>query len=152
MYYFDTREKKNQHIMDYFDRHGIPYEVRKLDVADYMVDGSNVAVDRKRSLDELSTNLMNRSDRSRFWREVRRARDSGIKLIVLCEHGGKIRSIDDVKCWRSEYSKVSGRRLMEEIYRVHISYGVQFMFCSKRSTAKKIIELLGEPTDENNVR
>lgn len=152
MYYFDTREKKNQHIMDYFDRHGIPYEVRKLDVADYMVDGSNVAVDRKRSLDELSTNLMNRSDRSRFWREVRRARDSGIKLIVLCEHGGKIRSIDDVKCWRSEYSKVSGRRLMEEIYRVHISYGVEFVFCSKRSTAKKIIELLGEPTDENNVR
>lgn len=28
----DTREKKNQHITDYFDKHKIPYEVRALDV------------------------------------------------------------------------------------------------------------------------
>ena len=144
MYYFDTREKKNQHIKDYFDRHGIPYEERKLNVGDYMVDGSNISVDRKQNLDELSSNLLNRTDRSRFWREVRRAREDKTKLIVLCEHGGKIRSIEDVRKWRSEYSNVSGRRLAEEIYRVHISYGVEFLFCSKRSTAKKIIELLGE--------
>ena len=144
MYYFDTREKKNKHIKDYFDRHGIPYEERKLNVGDYMVDGSNISVDRKQNLDELSSNLLNRTDRSRFWREVRRAREDKTKLIVLCEHGGKIRSIEDVRKWRSEYSNVSGRRLAEEIYRVHISYGVEFLFCSKRSTAKKIIELLGE--------
>ena len=149
MYYFDTREKKNKHIKDYFDRHGIPYEERKLNVGDYMVDGSNISVDRKQNLDELSSNLLNRTDRSRFWREVRRAREDKTKLIVLCEHGGKIRSIEDVRKWRSEYSNVSGRRLAEEIYRVHISYGVEFLFCSKRSTARLIVELLGGVNCEN---
>lgn len=144
----DSREKwtqpnsKDTHIKEYFDRHGIEYEVRALSVGDYMLEDGKVSIDRKSNLQEVATNLLNRTDRSRFWREVRRARESGIKLIVLCEHGGKIKSIEDVKYWRSEYSGVSGRRLQQEIYRVHISYGVEFLFCSKRSTAKRIIELL----------
>ena len=49
------------HIKDYFDRHGIEYEVRKLDVGDYQIDGNpRVSVDRKATLEELSRNLMNR--------------------------------------------------------------------------------------------
>jgi hypothetical protein len=31
---------------------------------------------------------------------------------------------------------------------VHIAYGVEFLFCDKRSTAKKIIEIL-EANDEH---
>ena len=146
MYIFDSREKKNDHVKAYFDRHGIVYRVEKLDVGDYMVDGGKVSVDRKQNLSELATNLMNRADKSRFWREVRRAREQGIKLIVLCEHGGKVNTIKDVARWSSPYSPVSGRALMEEIYRCHISYGVEFAFCSKRSTGKRIVELLMEDT------
>ena len=142
-YIFDTREKKNQHIKEYFDRKGIPYTVKKLDVGDYCIDEKTcVAIDRKRNLDELCINLMNKNDHARFWREVRRAKEKGIKLIVLCEHGGSIKNIKDVALWRSKYSGVSGRNLMEEIYRVHIAYSVEFIFCSKRSTARKIVELL----------
>ena len=85
---------------------------------------------------------MNRADKSRFWREVRRAREQGIKLIVLCEHGGKIKTIKDIAGWSSPYSPVSGRALMDEIYKCHISYGVEFLFCSKKSTGKRIVELL----------
>ena len=121
MYIFDSREKKNDHIKDYFDRNGIPYRVEKLDVGDYMVDGGFVSVDRKRNLNELSTNLTSRDDHARFWREVRRAKECGIKLIVLCEHGGQIHGIQDVANWKSKYSTVSGRSLMEEIYKCHIS-------------------------------
>lgn len=146
-YIFDSREKKNDHIKAYFDRYGIAYRVAKLDVGDYMVDGGKVSVDRKQNLSELATNLMNRADKSRFWREVRRAREQGIKLIVLCEHGGKVKTITDVAGWSSPYSPVSGKDLMREIYRVHISYGVEFLFCNKRSTGKRIIELL---TEEKN--
>ena len=139
----DTREKKNAHILAYFERHGIEYRWQKLDVADYAADGSDSpVVDRKQNLDELARNLMNRNDHARFWKEVRRARERGIKLIVLCEHGGQIKDIRDVAQWHSRYSPVSGRALMEEIYRVHIAYGVEFLFCDKRSTGKKIIELL----------
>ena len=75
---------------------------------------------------------------------VRRARDTGVKLIVLCEHGGKIKDIKSVAQWNSKYNGVSGRALMDEIYRVHIAYGVEFLFCSKRCTARRIREILEE--------
>lgn len=140
----DTREKKHSHILKYFALHDVDYEEKKLDVADYQIEGkADVAVDRKQNLDELARNLMNRADHSRFWKEVRRAKEHGIKMIVLCEHGGQIKSIPDVAGWHSKYSPVSGRALMDEIYRVHIAYGVEFLFCQKRSTAKRILELLG---------
>lgn len=147
----DSREKWTQpnstdtHISAYFDRHGIEYEVRKLDVADYMIDGHpEVVIDRKGSLSELATNLMNKKDSSRFWREVRRAHEQGAKLIVLCEQGGKIKSINDVPLWKSQYSPVTGRRLIDEMIRLEYSYGVVWQFCSRRSTARKIVEILSE--------
>lgn len=142
-YIFDTRERKNEHIKAYFDKHGIEYEIRKLDVGDYQIEGKpQISVDRKRSLGELSHNLMNPKDHSRFWKEVRRAREQKIKLFVLVEHGGQIKSIEDAAKWTDKYSGVSGRRLADEIYRVHIAYGVEFLFCDKRCTAKKIIDIL----------
>ena len=47
----DSRERKNEHILRYFDRHGIDYEIRKLDIGDYMLDGGTISVDPKRSFD-----------------------------------------------------------------------------------------------------
>ena len=141
----DTREKKNAHILKYFTAHQIEYKLQKMDVADYQLEGADMlVVDRKQNLDELARNLMNRSDHARFWKEVRRAKERSTKLIVLCEHGGQIKNIKSVAGWHSKYSPVSGRALMDEIYRVHIAYGVEFLFCDKRSTGKRILELLGE--------
>ena len=120
------------------------WEVRKLDVGDYMLEGGKITIDRKENLDELAKNLTNARDHARFMKEVRRAREQGLKLIVLCEHGGQIKSIPDVASWTSKYSPVSGRFLMERIYQVHISYGVEFLFCDKRTTARRILELLNE--------
>lgn len=143
----DTREKRWEHIREYFDKNGIEYTVKKLDVGDYQIEGKpNVSVDRKKSLGELSHNLLNPKDHARFWKEIRRAREQGAKLFILCEHGGKIKSIKDVALWNDKYSGVSGRALMNEIYRVSISYGVEFVFCSKRQTARKILEIL----EQNN--
>ncbi len=141
----DSREKKNQHVLDYFDRHNIDYTVQKLDVADYQIEGNDkVVIDRKQNLSELSRNLMNRKDHSRFYKELRRSKEAGIKMFVLCEHGGKIRSIKDVQLWNDKYSMVSGRALMDEIYRAHISYNIEFVFCDKRSTGRRIVEILSE--------
>ena len=148
-YIFDTRERKNEHIKAYFEKHCIEYEIRKLDVGDYQIEGKpQISVDRKRSLGELSHNLMNPKDHSRFWKEVRRAREQKIKLFVLVEHGGQIKSIEDVAKWTDKYSGVSGRSLMDAIYRLHIGWGVEILFCSKQQTAKKIIEVLSQNIKE----
>lgn len=138
----DTREQKNQNVLAYFKKQNIPYITKKLDTGDYMdSDRMDITIDRKRNLQELCQNLCTKDD-SRFWREIRRAKQSGIKMIILCEHGGKIRSIRDVADWKSKYTRITGKQLMEEIYRVHIAYGVEFVFCDKRSTGRKIMELL----------
>ena len=141
MIYTDSREKKNEHVLEYLTQEGVPHEVRKLSVGDYM-DSSRpgLSIDRKRNLEEISGNICT-SD-GRFWREVRRAHDEGVKLIVLIEHGGKIKSIQDVPKWRSKYSRVTGDMLAREMYRIHIAYGVEFLFCDKRSTGRRILELL----------
>ena len=143
--YEDTRQQKGKHdnIKKYCEKNGIDLVQVKLDVGDYMLDlNGKISVDTKSNLSELSRNLTNKADHSRFWKEVRRAREQGIKLYILCEHGGKIKSIQDVAQWHDKYSGVDGRSLMNEIYRVHISYGVQFLFCSKRCTARRILEIL----------
>ena len=146
----DSRERKNEHILRYFDRHGIDYEIRKLDVGDYMLEGNDtISVDRKASVDELASNMLNRNDHARFLREAKRAADSGVKLIVLLETS-KYKTIPDLREWRSKYSGITGRALMDAIYKTHIAYGVEFLFCPKISTGRRIIELLS-CTDSKSV-
>lgn len=146
--YVDSREKwthpnsTDTHIKDYLERNGIPYEVRKLDVGDYTYDSAKITVDRKSGIGEVATNLTNRSDSARFWREVRRAYQQGIHLVVLVESGPSVLTINDVPKWKSKYSKVTGRTIQIEMIRLEHAYGVRWVFCSKRSTAKRIIEIL----------
>ncbi len=139
----DTREKANQRILQYFDLHKIPYTQKKLETGDYMDSGQmDITIDRKQNLGELLKNMCS-SDKSRFWREIRRSQKEGIRFIILCEHGGRYKTIKDVAGYQDKYSNVSGRELMERMYAAHIAYGVEFLFCDKRSTGKRIVELLG---------
>ena len=149
----DSREKEHVigGILAEFDRQKVVYTVSKLPVADYMsLDNARLLIDRKHNLYELGTNLCT-NDRTRFWKEVREAKRLGVKIIVLCEHGGAYHTIQDVGSWpgydiqdkNGRGFHISGRDLMEKMYKVHISYGVEFLFCDKRQTGKRIIELLG---------
>ena len=141
MYIFDTREKKNNHIKAYFERHGIPFKVQKLDEGDYQIEGKpGRTVDRKQNLQEMYNCVVN--DKSRFMKEVRRCYEKHIKLYVLIEHGAQIKSLADVPKWHPKYGTISSREIAERLYRLHISYGVEFIFCDKRSTGKKIVEIL----------
>lgn len=144
----DSREKWTQpgsadtHIKSYFEKHGIPYDVLPLKTGDYTYEGSNIVIDRKHNLEEVARNLTNRSDSSRFWREVRRAYQQGIQLVILVESGPSVLSINDVPKWKSKYSPVSGRTVQTEMIRLEQAYSIEWQFCSKRSTAKRIIEIL----------
>ena len=144
----DSREKKNQHILDYFITYNIPYVIKKMDIADYMVDGiGNNVVDRKQNLDELMHNLFGK-DKRRFYNEMRLAYENHVKITIVCEHGLKIDSVAAVGRFRSTHSKITGQQLRAEIERVRLAYGAQFVFCEKWQTAKTILKILG--VNENN--
>ena len=69
----DTREKKNQHVLDYFETVGIKYEIAKLDFGDYMdAYRPGIVIDRKQNIAELAKNVVGK-DRDRFVRELERA-------------------------------------------------------------------------------
>lgn len=140
----DTREKEQaiKNIVAYFDRHEIEWEKVKLDTGDYMLEGQpKLVIDRKQSLSELAHNLLS-PDRKRFYNEVRRARAEGIRLIILCEHGGQIHTFGDVRNWKPKFGKATGKSLADAIFRLEVSYQVTVLFCDKRSTGRRIVELL----------
>lgn len=147
MLYVDSREKwtqagsRDKHIKNYLDRNGIRYEVRALDVGDYMMEDGRISVDRKQNLDELAKNLTNKADHARFMREVRRAYAARITLIVLVEQRG-INGTQDVLRWRSKHSPVTGTAVVREMFRIQMAYGVKFLFCDKLSTGRRIMEIL----------
>lgn len=152
----DSREKKNEHILAYFSRNKIPYKIEKIATADYMVDGKDkLVVDRKQNLEEVCSNLTYRgktaaenggkripSDVARFYREVRRAYDNHIKMVVLVEHGDNIKCLADVARWNNKINGTSGRKLLAEMDRVSMAYGVEWQFCTKSETPRKILEIL----------
>lgn len=85
----DTREQKNQHILDYFNDNNIKYKVEKLDTADYsfilphypeICMDKQVLVEKKNSLDEIAGNFT--KGRDRFQREFERVVTEKIHLVV----------------------------------------------------------------------
>ena len=113
----------------------------KLDEGDYQIEGQpKITVDRKKDMQEMYNCVVN--DKSRFYKEVRRCHQKGIKLYVLIEHGGQIKSLADVPKWKPKYGTISSREISERLYRLHISYGVEVLFCDKRCTARRVIEIL----------
>ena len=108
VYIFDSREKKNDHIKAYFEKHGIQFKVQKLDEGDYQIEGNpNITVDRKQNMQEMYNCVVN--DKSRFMKEVRRCYEKHIKLYVLIEHGGQIKSLADVPKWVPKYGTISSK-------------------------------------------
>lgn len=146
--YVDTREKPHafKKILAQFERSGVEVVRQKLDVGDYMTDpDGKISIDRKQNLSELVSNFC--QQHARFRRECERAQENGVKLIFLIEHGGKIKSLEDVLHWRnprlsvSPYA-VSGPRLARMMQTYQNKYGVQWRFCTKQTTGKRIIEIL----------
>jgi ERCC4-type nuclease len=146
----DSREKAKaiQKILAQFDSDGVQHFVSKLPVGDYMsLDNAKLCIDRKQNLSELCSNVCQQHDR--FRAELQRANQYGIKLVILCEHGGQIKSLEDVINWKNPRLKesplaVSGERLYRILSSMSKKYGVDIVFCDKRNTGKEIIRILTE--------
>ena len=138
MIYIDTREKKNKHIVDYMDRHGVQYEHKKLDVADYCSDGK-VLIERKANLLELAGNITKENGR-RIKAELERV-PPGAQLVFLVEEN--IGGLDDVPKWKSERTKLLGTTMHRYLVSWQKKHGIVFLFCSKKSSGRIICQLLG---------
>ena len=150
----DTREKQRaiKQILKTFDRRGVKHISSKLFVGDYMaIDNPRVVVDRKQNLIELCTNVC--QDHDRFRAELIRARDVGIKVVILVEHGDGIKSLEDVIFWRNPRLDTSpkaltGERLYKILRTIGRKYGCLFDFCDKRETGDRILEWLESGADD----
>ena len=161
----DTREHKREfeRITAQFDALGVVYERKKVDEGDYMIpDNPQLVIERKKDLQELCGNVT--QQHKRFQAELQRAKDKGVKMIILCEHGDGIESLEDVFFWdnprRTDHRwimenghpkrvyipeqkrAISGKQLYKSLRTISERYGVEVLFCEKSETGRKIVELL----------
>lgn len=146
----DTREHLSEfeRISKQFDALGVNYFRSKLYVGDYCsVDNPRIVIDRKKDLGEICSNICQQHER--FKAELLRAEAAGFKLIILCEHGRAIKCLEDVYFYENPRRKRSpkatnGKQLYKALCTISERYGVEFVFCEKHQTGKKIIEVLEE--------
>lgn len=89
----DTREKENKHIVDKFATNHIDIDNKAMVIGDYGIQSGSyvhpVVIERKGSLDELIGNLLDKdkdvNGNNRFKRELERAKQGNIKVILLIE-------------------------------------------------------------------
>ena len=152
----DTRDKagKHENVDNYLMANGHKIIRSKLFVGDVsLLTDQSVCIDLKCDLQECCGNLA--QQHKRFTAECIRAQENGIKLIVLVEHGGQIKSLESVKNWVNPRLKVSPYAISgERLYRLMLTYsdkyGVEWRFCDKRTTGRIIVEILGGERNETD--
>ena len=146
----DTREKKNQHVLDYFETVGIKYEIAKLDFGDYMdAYRPGLVIDRKQNIAELAKNVVGK-DRDRFVRELERAQAAGSKMIILVEQTRykdrdkwiHVTEPADLMLWSSPHTKIRGERVFRAVSSLIHKYGISVQFCDKRTTGRNILRII----------
>lgn len=131
----DTREKKNDHILQYFNKYGIKYSRQKLDYGDYsfLVKGNEVVkddlyfhndivIERKATLEELSRNLA--QDRERFEKELLKAKSDGCKIWLDIENPFGYNAIMQKK-YNTDFnpkSFIGSLKTFESRYNLHINF------------------------------
>jgi hypothetical protein len=139
----DTRERKNKHILDYFEKNNQDYIISKLESGDYMYykDYSTI-IDKKDGLKELAYNLCRQAEHDRVIREIELAQSFGCKnfiFLVQCN----VKSEEDIKKWKSPHTKVKGEVLLKVLKTFAEHHNCRFIFCERKKMGERIIELLG---------
>lgn len=144
----DTREQENQHILDYFDKKKVKYEVKKLDAGDYSIKINAmpelglsrdcyipVTIEKKNSIDELASSF---KDRTRFEAEFIRAVGSGTKILLMVEDPAGYENIINHK-YRSEYEP---KALLGSLLAFESRYDFTTMFVNKKYSGNRIYHTL----------
>lgn len=144
----DTREQKNQHILDFFGNKKISYEVRKLDFGDYGVKIKaiptlgivrdiyiNTCIEKKNSINELASSF---KDRTRFEAEFIRSIKNNSTMFLLVEDEKGYENILKGN-YRSEYNS---KALMASLKQFEARYKLRVAFISKELAGDYIYRTL----------
>lgn len=149
----DTREKQNQHIIQYLHAHGTATESRKLDFGDYSfeMDGKSfehiAVVERKGCVDELYNNLMN--DRDRLEKEFHTAKCFSTHLELLIEGISSEQELHDFSIPEKQML-MQGRRIQRigavvygsvKAFESGCRYGIHTSYVQKQDAAARILEV-----------
>lgn len=145
----DTREKDAaaKRISSQLENEGFKVIRTKLYVGDYrLLDNPYKVIERKKDLSEICGNVCSKYH-ARFKAELSKANELGIKVCILIEHGENINRLEDIKKWNNPNAKKypnapNGERLYKTLDTIRWRYDVDFVFCNKFETGKKIVEIL----------
>lgn len=127
----DSREQKNSHITNYFDKKNIPYRTTALKIGDYsfvlpknsdlgipkdLYFDSEIVIERKNSLEELSNNLT--AKREQFEREL--SRFKGKSFILMIENS----RLSDIFT-HSYNTKILPKAFLASLMSYQFRYGIQ---------------------------
>ena len=173
----DTGQKKGKHAKKHEYLTSLQdYEVieKALKVGDYMVLGKNTSIDTKRNIQELAQDAW--KDHSRFKRELVRAKELGVKLIILtetkhvkdldelsrwrepndefCRRGGRIKNRVSYKSGNKQSRNAGPRRiygstLAKACNTMEEKYGCEFRFCKPSEAGETILNMfrVSEPSN-----
>ena len=147
----DTREKPRaiQNIIKTLEASNIVYESTKLLFGDFMDwNRPQIVIDRKQNIAELAKNCTVEHDR--FKREMEKAKKAGATLVILVEQnqyksGDKWIHVDDISdllLWDSPHTTIRGEKVFRVLRSWQSKYPIRVEFCDKRSTGKRIIEII----------
>lgn len=150
----DTRQQKDKHITDYFDKNNIQWIRTGLPSADYMkivynndtgfIKDYSILIDTKKDVEELVGNLCKTTEHDRIKREIEKARELGCNSFYFLICDNKIKTINDLKSWTSKRTKVKGETLLKIMVTMSKRYGIKFIFTAKKNAGAKIVEILSD--------
>ena len=170
--YEDTRQQAGKHSVKHtwWEHHGVTLVRKKLDFGDYMTDGSNISIDTKKGLKELSMDCGR--DHDRFVRELDRAARAGYRLVILVEQSGGYETAEDVaarwinpvctrcihyrtqvchifdrRCLRFRCRPMQGETLAKQMAALAENHGCRFELVHPSRAARRICEILGVAHD-----
>lgn len=146
----DTRNQPGKHrnVHEYCQREGIKIVRSKLLVGDYMLTGpgtGGISVDTKTlGVPELAMDIF--QEHERFRRELIRAQECGIQLIILTEETLPEGRLDK---WVSPTDRNGNPKhkfdpaiLRKAMITMQEKYGVRFRFCNKKDTGRVLLAYL----------
>lgn len=150
----DTREQKNDHIVEYFKKHKIKYKKQKLDYGDYscciemnenligILDRNvyfdkSIVIERKANIDELANNMKS-NDRNRIKSEFAHLKMYNIKNYIFIEDYLYDKHIRNGN-YRSQYSS---KALYASLKALEIQYDTMIRPIDKNYTGSEIFNIL----------
>ena len=150
----DTRNQAGKHrnIKSQLAKLGHQVVRSKLYVGDYqLASRGDIVIDTKKDMLELAMDLCR--DHVRFRKECEKARDAGIKLVILTEEELPVGGLANWQSpkWKTDganhkrgdpISQVKPETLYKQIHTMASRYGVDFRFCRRDETGKLLADLL----------